>query len=327
MSTVPLPNVWVVRADGGQFTDACVEGGYTGIGWDLGDLSRVEDREELRAKYAEADPDETSNYVIGQQVGQIARFLWEIGPGDWVITPTADSAWLRYGRISDGASWAYSPIGEPGPYRYRRSVEWQERLLNRSEFSVPFQYKIRSSLTVYAVDLREEFLEKIGELQPPSAAGAVDDDPQRTVLSQILELNDKDFEELVKHLLSALGFEDPQVVGGSGDRGVDVTGTLNSSGLARVDVYVQAKRYQLGSKVESKDVRKLRQVIPIYGQGAVITTADFEQNAYGVASEVGFSRIGLVNGSQLVDLLIEHWRDIPKEFQDALGLQPGLVLA
>jgi hypothetical protein len=30
-------------------------------------------------------------------------------------------------------------------------------------------------------------------------------------------------------------------------------------------------------------------------------------------------------GRQLVDLLIEHWGDIPPEFRERLGLKPGLV--
>jgi restriction system protein len=41
----------------------------------------------------------------------------------------------------------------------------------------------------------------------------------------------------------------------------------------------------------------------------------------------GFPRIGLVNGRQLVDLLVAHWSDIPPEFQERLGLKPGLVRA
>ena len=44
-----------------------------------------------------------------------------------------------------------------------------------------------------------------------------------------------------------------------------------------------------------------------------------------VALEAGFPRIGLINGRQLVDLLIERWSDIPPEFRERLGLKPGLV--
>lgn len=72
-------------------------------------------------------------------------------------------------------------------------------------------------------------------------------------------------------------------------------------------------------------VKQLRQAIPFGGQGAFITTAEFQGAATEVALEAGFPRIGLINGRQLVDLLIEHWSDIPADFQTLLGLKPGLV--
>jgi restriction system protein len=74
-------------------------------------------------------------------------------------------------------------------------------------------------------------------------------------------------------------------------------------------------------------VRELRQAIPFGGQGAFITTADFQKNAHDIALEANFPRIGLVNGRQLVDLLVEHWAAIPPEFRERLGLRPGLVPA
>lgn len=92
-------------------------------------------------------------------------------------------------------------------------------------------------------------------------------------------------------------------------------------------VFVQAKRYKLGSKVNANTVKQLRQAIPFGGQGAFITTADFQRAAADVALEPGFPRIGLIHGRQLVDLLIEHWGDIPSEFRERLGLKPGLVRA
>jgi hypothetical protein len=133
-------------------------------------------------------------------------------------------------------------------------------------------------------------------------------------------------EILVGHLLTALGFEGSEVIGKTGDRGVDATGELNVANLAKVKVFVQAKRYKLGSRITANTVRQLRQAIPFGGQGAFITTADFQNTAHETALEQGFPRIGLVNGRQLVDLLVEHWEDIPAEFQTSLGLKRGLVL-
>ena len=124
------------------------------------------------------------------------------------------------------------------------------------------------------------------------------------------------------HLLTALGFEDSQVTGRPGDGGVDVRGVLNLSNLAKIEVYVQAKRYNPHYKVTAKIVRELRQAIPFGVQGAFITTADYQAKATDVALEAGFPRIGLINGHQLV----EHWGSIPEEFRERLGLRPGLVL-
>ncbi len=151
-------------------------------------------------------------------------------------------------------------------------------------------------------------------------------DPYRVVLEQVLELDAKEFEILVGHLLTALGFEGSEVTGKSGDGGVDATGELSVSNLAKVKVFVQAKRYKLDAKVSAGTVRQLRQAIPFGGQGAFITTADYQAAAADVALEQGFPRIGLVNGRQLVDLLIEHW-NMPSEFRERLGLKPGLVRA
>src|SRR5439155_24767519 len=186
---------------------------------------------------------------------------------------------------------------------------------------------IRSSLTVFAVSQRDEFLMAIGSKDVPSTPKRAQYDPYRVVLEQVLELDDKEFEILVGHLLTALGFEGSEVTGKSGDGGVDATGELNISNLAKVKVFVQAKRYKLGSKVAASVVKQLRASIPSSGQGAFITTAGFQAAAADVALQEGFPRIGLVNGRQLVDLLVEHWSDIPPEFQERLGLKPGLVRA
>lgn len=290
-------------------------------------LSTIRSRDELYPIYRSEHPDDTSNIVIGQQVGQIARFLLEIKAGDHVITPAADTELLHYGRIAPDPSYMYFKGDDGCHYRHRRRTEWAHHTLKRSGLSVPFQNTIRSSLTVFAISQRDEFLVAVGSKEVPNEPKPAAYDPYRAVLEQVLELDDKEFEILVGHLLTALGFEGSEVTGKTGDGGVDATGELNIANLAKVKVFVQAKRYRLGSKVSANVVKQLRASIPSNGQGAFITTADFQAAAADVALQQGFPRIGLVNGRQLVDLLVAHWGDIPSEFQERLGLKPGLVLA
>lgn len=321
-----MSNLYCVRAEYGTYTKHFVEGGYVAIGWMLKtDLTGVTSREELYPLYRQAHPDDTSSIVIGQQVGQVARFLLEIAAGDYVMTPAADTEWLHYGQVAPDPSYFHASGDGGCPYRHRRRVAWAKERLNRGDFSVPFQNTSRSSLTVFAVSQRDEFLGAIGRADLALKPVTVLYDPYRVVLEQVLELDAKEFEVLVGHLLTALGFEGSEVTGKTGDGGVDATGELNVAGLAKVKVFVQAKRYQLNAKVPASTVRQLRQAIPFGGQGAFITTADYQGAATEVALEHGFPRIGLINGRQLVDLLIEHWGDIPPEFRERLGLKPGLV--
>ncbi|KRE14234.1 hypothetical protein ASE66_12595 [Bosea sp. Root483D1] len=321
-----MTNVWCVRAEFGRFARAFVDGGFVAIGWlEHQDLSACAHRDDLQALYRAAYPQDTSNIVVGQQVGQIARFLLEIAPGDIVITPDANTELLHPGIVQPGYTFK---TGDPScPYPHRRGVAWAKEPMLRSGLSVPLQNTMRSSLTVFGVSQLDEVLRLVGRAAEIPAAKGTPYDPYAAVLEQVLRLDDKEFEILVSHLLTALGFEGSEVTGKTGDGGVDATGELNVANLAKVKVFVQAKRYKLGSRIAASTVRQLRQAIPFGGQGAFITTADFQRQAFDVALENGFPRIGLVNGRQLVDLLVEHWDDIPSAFQDRLSLKRGLVLA
>ncbi len=324
-----MPKIWMVRLDHRTYTTQCLSGGYAGIGWlPDDDLSEVTDLDFIRALYPKAHPHDKSEAVIRQQVGQIGRFLLEIQAGDYVVTPTVDNERLHFGQVVPDPSYYYSATDDGCPYRHRRKVIWDNQELTRSEFSVPFQNTIRSSLTIFAISHRDEFFAKIGKLDLVSDTGTTESDPYRVVLDQILSLDAKEFEILVAHLLTALGFEGSEVTEKSGgDGGVDAIGELSVANLASVKIFVQAKRYKPGTKISAVTVRNLRGSIPGDGQGAFITTADFGPKAYDVAVEPKFPHISLINGHQLVDLLVEHWNDIPPEFRDLLGLKPGLVLS
>jgi len=321
-----MSNLWCVRADSTAFTSHFLNGGYAAIGWaNIGNLSHVTTREELYPIYKAARPEDTSKYVIGNQVGQIGRFLLEMQPGDYVVTPAVDTEWLHYGTLGPDSGYYFSSTDDGCRYPHRRKVVWAKDRLRRGDFSVPFQRSTCSSLTVFSIDRVDEFMVAIGKADAVAKPLQQVYDANQVVLEQVLQLDPQEFELLVGHLLTALGFEGSEVTGKSGDGGVDATGELNVSNLAKVKVFVQAKRYKLETKIAASVVKQLRQAIPFGGQGAFITTADFQKNAHDVALEHGFPRIGLVNGRQLVDLLIEHWEDIPAEFRELLGLRPGLV--
>lgn len=318
--------LWVVRAELGKYADDFRNGGYVAVDYGISEPYPIgKPREAFEDAFKKYNSSVTSNVVIGQQAGQITRFCEGLQVGDYVITPSDNNGVLYYGKVLDEPYRYEAEPTDSCPYRHRRSVKWSENTESRSTFSVPFQNTIRSSLTVFSVSKATDFLTKIDAdgYEPPAKAPPYNH--YKSVLDQILTLDAQEFEVLVKELLHAIGFEDTEVTGKPGDGGVDVIGLLNVFNLARVRVYVQAKRCELGKKITGNDVTQLRRAIRSNEQGAFITTADYQSSAHEAAEAAGHPRIGLINGRQLVNLLVEHWKDIPEGFQSKLGLKIGLV--
>jgi restriction system protein len=118
------------------------------------------------------------------------------------------------------------------------------------------------------------------------------------------------FEEVVVQLLVAMNYggglaDAGQVLGRSGDGGID--GVIKEDRLGLDAVYVQAKRYKEENNIgrpqiqafvgalSSKKVRK----------GVFITLSSFTPEAHAYIKEIDY-RIVLVDGDQLVQLMIEH---------------------
>lgn len=323
-----MTELYCVRAEFGRYTDHFLNGNYIAIGWlHNTDLKNIKSRDELYPIYKVEYPADTSNVVIGQQVGQIARFLLEIKAGDYVITPSNDTDYIYYGVVEEDPSYYFADGKDGCPFLHRRKMKWNKTPIQRNTFSVPFQNTIRSSLTVFNITHKTNFFKTIGknELIPLKELKS-EYDYYTTVLNRILELDPKEFEILITHLLTALGFEGAEHTGKVGDGGVDAVGELDVSNLAKIKIFVQAKRYKLDAKITANTVKALRQNIPSNGQGAFIVTCDFQKAAKEVALESGFPRIGLINGKQLVDILVQHWEDIPLEFKNKLNLKLGLVM-
>ncbi len=99
-----------------------------------------------------------------------------------------------------------------------------------------------------------------------------------------LEKGLNEFEILVTKILQALGFE-AEHTGKVADGGVDATGTLDVSGLAKIRIFVQVKRYE-NRAIDANTVKSLRSNIPQGGQGAFITTSDFQKKAYEIATKM-----------------------------------------
>lgn len=121
------------------------------------------------------------------------------------------------------------------------------------------------------------------------------------------------FETLISELLVRIGFDEAtiQVTPYRGDRGIDVRGDLNAGGITSIKAAVQAKKWKYN--VQATVVREVRGSLTSKEQGIIITTSDFSAGAREEANAVGKTAISLINGQELIELLIKHEIGVNKQ--------------
>lgn len=124
--------------------------------------------------------------------------------------------------------------------------------------------------------------------------------------TRIKNLSPTDFENMIGYqLLPALGFEDVVVTPPSHDSGIDARGTLVVGDVMRTKIAVQVKHWN-AENVQAPAIRQLRGSLRRNEQGLFITFSDFSDGARREAEMTGEIPISLMNGEQLITLLIEH---------------------
>ena len=117
------------------------------------------------------------------------------------------------------------------------------------------------------------------------------------------------FEKLVLDLLVKMGYgssrSDAEAVGRSGDGGIDGVIKVDPLGFDRI--YIQAKRWR-EDNVGSPDIYRFSGALASNGasKGVFITTSNFTEPARAAANEPAGPMIVLIDGNQLVQLMIDH---------------------
>lgn len=143
--------------------------------------------------------------------------------------------------------------------------------------------------------------------QLESAAAEIRGNVARDLLELVGKMAPHAFEELVLRLLHGMGYgasrSDLKRTGGTGDGGIDGIISLDRLGLERV--YVQAKRWQ--SSVGGPQLREFMGALQENhaNKGVFLTTSTFTAQAKEAAGRAS-SRIVLIDGSSLAELMIDH---------------------
>ena len=208
-----------VRADGGTYANAFVQGGYVAIGWNdirnlenvaaLGEQDGLAELRERVEEVAEAFRQRPS-YIVSQ----FRPFMWTIQPGDFVVTPSTNRNILHCGQVQEvkrnfedveGFTIYIDDDDDACPYVHRRSVQWINTIDRYNDLPEAAQKALRSNSTVFKVhddDLPNLLLTQprpFAEDEPPSDAaenlsGIATDElyfPDTSFLEEIQQLLDE----------------------------------------------------------------------------------------------------------------------------------------
>lgn len=323
-----MPEAWVVRPKphGKNRLNEFLENGLVAIGWPgLGDLTDC-DKEEIRERLK--DTFNQSSYKLGQNTGQINRFVNEMETDDIVLVPSGGNIYV--GKIETQCNHHEEKANDDEGYPHQRSVNWYHdgAAVDRSNLPGKLHDTLKCRLTVFSADY------SLAEQLREEEASKQDTDPYVELQNEYLErlqsgklkgMIDRNFEEAARLVLreyyptitNVAGFVDPE-----GDT------DLLAESPGGVTVRIQVKHYYTDEgKLGARPVEQLADSMDEGDSGIVLTSTEIGDDAE-AAAESSPHQIGFVDGEEFVELLFENLDAFSAEELNTLGLrsQPPSLL-
>ncbi len=298
---------------------------FIAVGWaKMGDLTPLPpDREAFKTKVASTYPDLKPG-AIPNNAGQLFRFVHEVKADDLVIYPSKRDREIHIGEVT--GPYLYDPTIEAG-YPHLHRVKWLKSL-PRTAFTQGALYEIGSAMSLFQVkSYADEFLAALqGQVTPQAGTedetvSLVADEIEQTTRDFLLkqlarELKGHPFAEFVAHLLSTMGYR-TRVSPPGPDGGIDIIAHRDELGFEPPIIKVQVKSDQgsVGNPV----------VAALYGNvgpgefGLIVTLGSFTKQALGFA--LGKSNLRLIDGNQLVELVLQHYEQFDSRYKRLLPLK------
>ncbi|MCX6873157.1 MAG: HTH domain-containing protein [Verrucomicrobia bacterium] len=144
------------------------------------------------------------------------------------------------------------------------------------------------------------------------------------LLKRLIAMGATEFEHFISELLAKVGFEGLKVTPPSKDGGIDVRGVLVVGEVIRTKMAVQVKKWGK-QNVQAPQVQQVRGSLGAHEQGLIITTSDFSKGAQEEATRSDAVPVALMNGEQLVALMVAHEVMVARRSHDILELDDGAV--
>ncbi|MBS3973939.1 MAG: restriction endonuclease [Actinobacteria bacterium] len=308
-----------------------------GIGWaEVGDLSRYPaDREAYKKAILDAYPTVKAG-AVPVYAGVLYRFVHEVKEGDLFIYPSKVDREVHIGRVTGSYEFRPEmakkyPNTAADPYASVRPVKWLKSF-PRTYFSQGALYEIGSAVTLFQVkNYADEFISALqgaGPVVPPDedpTVALVADEIEQTTRDFILktlatEFKGHPFAGFVSHLLRTMGYR-TRVAPPGPDGGVDIRASRDPLGFEPPILKVQVKSGE--GKVGLPEVSALYGNVENSEFGLLVSLGEYTKQARDFAHNR--SNLRLVDGSELVDLVLEHYESFDAKYKGALPLRSVYV--
>jgi restriction system protein len=331
--------IWLVRCGGdGAYEQNALAENIVGIGWGtLGDLSNLHERDEIRARYIEAVPNESVKQVQ-TNLAQVYAFRSRIQIGDIVALPLKGEPMVAFGRVVGDYRFV------PNAHQYvmhQRNVEWIGSPIPRSSIDQDLLYTLGAFLTVCQVKNNdaENRLNKILGLNLHSNAVTTSkfDEPQSSDVDESIIV---DLEEVSADLISKriaerfFGHQLSELVGAileaegltvlvstaGPDGGVDVLAGSGPFGFDEPKIAVQVKSGK--QVVDAPTIRELQGTMKAFKatQGLVVSWSGYTPPARKEARQ-DFFGIRLWAADDLVKHFIDSYEKLPEHIRSEVPLK------
>lgn len=294
------------------------------VEWDdLGDLSTIpQTKDAFRKKYISVYPN-TKPGAIPNQVGMLYRFCHEVSVGDYVVFPSKADRMINIGRVE--GNYYYENTGS---YRSRRKVTWIKHV-PRMAFSQGALYEVGSALTFFSIKkYADDFLSILNDkttnkkiytpITKDETIGATADEIIENTRDYILKelssnLKGYDLERFVANLLNAMGYR-TTISSHGGDSGIDIKAYKDEL-PPRIVVQVKSQ----DSDITETVIQSLKGAMSTGDYGLFVTLSNYTKNAQRFLESNPMIRG--INGTELVDLILQYYESISEEYQHLIPLK------
>ena len=315
---------------GGRTGDAdslFLKKGFVAVGWaKLGDLSKLAPtRDAFKDAVAKAWPTKKPG-AIPNNAGQLFRFVHEMKPGDLIAYPSKADRQIHIARV-DGA-YRHDPKVSDG-YPNLRSVTWLKHV-PRSHLSQGALYELGSALSLFQVRNYADDVLAVLEGKTSGPVISVQDDDTVAEVRKDVEETTRDFvlktlaqrtkghpfAHFVAHLLRVMGYR-TRVSPEGPDGGIDIVAHKDELGFEPPIIKVQVKSTE--GKVGDPETSALYGKVATTEHGLLVTLGTFTSQARNF--ERNKSNLRLLDGEQLVELILTHYEKFDATYKSLLPLK------